>query len=115
MQPPLPHIPGRGFGGPAANSPRPLVPNDYKLAPPPTNAYQTDLALAAAANTMAPMPMVSPTLHFCYVDFLLQPGQLYLADTAFCSGSQGSLYDGPHKDSLNVAVIPAACTCVPDN
>lgn len=36
-----------------------MLPSDYKLAPPPTNAYQTDLALAAAANSMAPMPQVS--------------------------------------------------------
>ncbi len=43
---------------------RPMLPSDYKLAPPPTNAYQTDLALAAAANSMAPMPMVSFSLSF---------------------------------------------------
>lgn len=41
---------------------RPMLPSDYKLAPPPTNAYQTDLALAAAANSMAPMPMVGFSL-----------------------------------------------------
>ena len=48
-----------GFLGAGA---RPMHPNDYKLAPPPTNAYQTDLALAAAANKMTPMPMVSRTM-----------------------------------------------------
>ncbi|DBB00253.1 TPA: hypothetical protein ACH3X1_014082 [Trebouxia sp. C0004] len=41
---------------------RPMLPSDYKLAPPPTNAYQTDLALAAAANTMTPMPMQPPVM-----------------------------------------------------
>ena len=44
---------------------RPMLPSDYKLAPPPTNAYQTDLALAAAANSMAPMPMVLPAANEC--------------------------------------------------
>ena len=38
---------------------RPMLPSDYKSAPPPTNSYQTDLALAAAANTMTPIPIVS--------------------------------------------------------
>ena len=48
-----------GMGGFMGGGARPMLPSDYKLAPPPTNAYQTDLALAAAANSMTPMPMVS--------------------------------------------------------
>ena len=65
QQPQMPNMPGfRPHGGPGGApggpGPRPMLPSDYKLAPPPTNAYQTDLALAAAANTMAPMPMASP-------------------------------------------------------
>lgn len=65
QQPQMPNMPGfRPHGGPGGGpggpGPRPMLPSDYKLAPPPTNAYQTDLALAAAANTMAPMPMASP-------------------------------------------------------
>ena len=51
-----------GMGGFMGGGARPMLPSDYKLAPPPTNAYQTDLALAAAANSMAPMPMVSFSL-----------------------------------------------------
>ncbi len=50
------------MGGFMGGGARPMLPSDYKLAPPPTNAYQTDLALAAAANSMAPMPMVSFSL-----------------------------------------------------
>lgn len=53
---PLPNAGMPSFMGGGA---RPMLPNDYKLAPPPTNAYQTDLALAAAANHMSPIPMVS--------------------------------------------------------
>lgn len=56
MQQPQPGPTGMpGFMG---QGPRPMLPSDYKSAPPPTNAYQTDLALAAAANTMAPLPLV---------------------------------------------------------
>lgn len=59
QQPVMPHMPGFRPQGPQMGpGPRPMLPSDYKLAPPPTNAYQTDLALAAAANSMAPMPQV---------------------------------------------------------
>ena len=59
--------------GPAA---RPMLPNDYKLAPPPTNSYQTDLALAAAANSMGRMPMVitvlcNPCMHSFIHSFIM--------------------------------------------
>ena len=56
--------PNNGMGAFMGGGARPMLPSDYKLAPPPTNAYQTDLALAAAANSMAPMPMVSFSLSF---------------------------------------------------
>ena len=54
--------PNNGMAGFMGAGVRPMLPSDYKLTPPPTNAYQTDLALAAAANSMAPMPMVSFSL-----------------------------------------------------
>lgn len=58
MQPAPLQPPNSGMGGFMGAGARPMLPSDYKLAPPPTNAYQTDLALAAAANSMTPIPMV---------------------------------------------------------
>ena len=55
--PPMqPHKNMGGFMG--NNAPRSMLPSSYKYTQPPTNSYQTDLALAAAANSMTPMPMV---------------------------------------------------------
>lgn len=67
VQPAPMHPPANaGMPGFMGGGARPMLPSDYNLAPPPTNAYQTDQALAAAANSMSPMPMVS-TLTLCTV------------------------------------------------
>ncbi|KAL3155440.1 hypothetical protein ABBQ38_010996 [Trebouxia sp. C0009 RCD-2024] len=62
MPSPMQPLSNAGMPGFMGAPGRPMLPNDYNLAPPPTNAYQTDLALAAAANSMSPMQMQPPVM-----------------------------------------------------